>query len=269
LDTNHPSSAQNGDLDPSEWDFRKTRLPTSQIEPCFVYEHARELVKRSNRLAAIIAKWKAPQGISRKIVRPRDAPGAHSDAMKLLSECFDMSFTFDQHFPDTPWLCLPRASREAIKRAISDERLSIFSSPLAITLLGKGENIEQRFKVFRALHWHFRRLNRTRYGFIAVDFHHSDAAIKRTFEKWLSNRRIGRVQSDAQNRSGLRDELNRLAALRLLEHYGAKRLLKEPDNRASGIKFSDSPYHHLSDLYRARAKAEKLLNTLATAIDGI
>jgi hypothetical protein len=274
--TNHPSAAQKDDLDPSEWDFRKEKVPTSEIETCFIYEHGRELAKRSRRIKKLLAKWKAGHGTSQESPQYKESSRAYFEAVDLLTECFDAAVTLSADFPDTTWQQLDKEWRSRVIDGVNTGRLNVPDAPLAIKLLtDPGASPAKGFKAFQALHWFFRNLDRIQYGFVAIDWNYPNAAIKRAFEKWLSQRRAARkgrgstkTKYKPKGRGGFRDRLNRLAALRLLKHYGARGLVKDPRDPRSRIKFADAPYQNLSDLYEAKAKAERLVTGLLSIIDG-
>jgi hypothetical protein len=268
--TNRVGAAPKTDLDPSEWDFRKEKVPTAEIEPCFTYEYARELGKRSGRLTKLLAKWKGGRGAAGESPKSDEASRAHSAITSLLAKCFDTTVHIDDDFPNTTWQNLDTQPRLAIIAGVSSGRLNVSDAPLAIKLVKDRTESAPNFDAFRAMHGMFRdNPGRSQYGFIAIDWSFSDGAIKRAFDKsLLSQRPVSATRSTGKRktRGGFRDQLNLLGALRLFEHYGAKGLLKKPSDPFSGIKFAAAPYGNLSDLYEAKSKAEKLLRWLLDLI---
>jgi hypothetical protein len=255
-------------LDSAEWDFRKDKVPNSEIEACFIYEHARELAKRSPRIKSLVTQWKADRDAREKSTPYRKAVNAYSELLETLGEYFGMAVQFDSDFPDVAWQRLCEESRSSIMRALDEERrLTEPEPPLSIKLFGRNKMTAGNFQFFRALHWWFRDPSGTQYGYVAVDWNYSDAAIKREFNKWLAEMRVDVTRQSAvtkkhkPTRGGFRDRLNRLAAIRLLDHYGPSGL-SDPHDVRGRIKFRDAPYQYFPDLYEAQAKAEKFLNLL-------
>jgi len=273
--TKESSTAQKADLDPSGWDFRKEKVPTAEIEMCFIYEHARELAGRSKRIENLLATWRSGRNASRTSQQYRKASQAYFDVVFLLDECFDTSVLVDGQFPRLAWQHLDQEQKSTIAEGIDSGRPNIPDAPLAIRLVAGTNDAAMQFRAFRAFQGVFRDdVDRMRYGFVAIDWDQSIGAITRTFEEWLLSQKSsmganpGTTKNTIKRREGgFRDQLNRLSALRLLQHYGSRGLLKDPQNPKSGIKFTDAPYGYLSDLYEAKAKAQKLVNVFLSIID--
>jgi len=273
--TKEPNTAQKADLDPSEWDFRKEKVPDGKIETCFIYEHARELARRSRRIEKLLATWRLGRNAGRTSRQYREASQAYSVVLYLLDECFDTSVFVDGQFPRLAWQHLDQMQQSTIAQGIHSGRSNAPASPLAIRLLPNTKDAAMRFRAFWDWQGIFRdHVARMQYGFVAIDWSHSIGEIRRTFEGWLLSQKSslgtddGRRKNTTQRRCGVfRDRLNRLGALRLFQHYRARGLLKDPQNPKSRIKFADAPYAYLSDLYDAKVKAQKLVNGFLSIID--
>ena len=257
-----------GTLDPSEWDFRKEKVDDDELEPCFVYEHARELAKRSQRLATLIAQWKTSQHADRQV-----GEKARSESEYLLGECFDTTVTIDETFPDTAWQKLSEAEKAEIAARIRNEKLAVPDKPLAIKLF-RVIGVAPNLRAFRDVHGAFRDYpSATDYGFIAIDWSFPKSKIQTAFERWLrANERVLGVKKrpvSRKTRGSFRDRLRNLGSMRLLKHHGSTGVLSDPTIRSSKIRFEHSPHKYLPDVYYAKAKAEKLINWLLNYIDSI
>ena len=271
MKTKQPNTAQKPDLDPSEWDFRKEKVPDAKIETCFIYEHARELAKRSDKMKDLLAKWKAGRRARQTSSKYKEALRAHSELSLLLVDCFDTTVVLSNDFPETPWQKLDQTLRTNIVNGVNEGRLNAPDEPLAIRLLAKPtKDIRLDFRTFRAFHWFFWDSDLVQHGFIAVNWKSPDVEIRRAFDKWLQQRRPPATAACSskvkKTRGGFRDKLNLLASLRLLDHYGPRRLLKDPASLDTHLRFADAPHHNLNDVYEAKARAEKLIKFLLTGI---
>lgn len=250
------------DLDESEWDFREIKVPASEIEACFIFEHAREVVKASPRLTTLATGLRA----QRKSSERGQVSSARSEITRFLSECFDTTVKIDADFPDTSWQELAGRQRVAIMQSADCDRRYRPDKPLVIALNPRNET---DFKMFRAIHSLLRdNPNHTQHGFIAVDWSFSDETIKAALKKALLSKRPMKSIAKRKARGQFRDMLNCLAALRLLRHYGPRGLLKDPTFRSSGIRLKNAPYRDLSDLYKAKKKAERLVHGLLRSVEG-
>ena len=255
--------ANKSELPREEWDFRS--VPQSEIETCFIYEYARELVRRSPRILNLRAELKASS--TAKTAR---------ELIKIMRKCFpDFPVGVFGHnwFPDVPWQRLDEKLRsELVKETMEGLHRYWKSLPfgkLHIRTLRQLEPTNIRsLEAFRDLHeiFHTEDINETEYGFFAINWSYPNSEIRRAFEQWLSDEREGRkrqglihIARKPRGRGGFKDQLNCLGALRVTEHYPRKQLADYPYPR---LKISSTPYSNLPDLYEATKKAREFLNKL-------
>jgi hypothetical protein len=255
--------ANKSELPREEWDFQS--VLQSEIETCFIYEYARELVRRSPRILNLRAELKASW--TAKTVE---------ELIKTMDKCFpDFPVVIFGHnwFPDIPWQRLDDKLRSELVKETTEGLQhywkSLPSGKLHIQTLRRLETANIRsLEAFRHLHeiFHTEDINETEYGFFAINWSYTDAEIRRTFEQWLSEERQGRkrrglihIARKPRGRGGFRDQLNCLGALRVREHYPRKQLADDPYPR---LKISAPPYSNLPDLYEAAKKARELLGKL-------
>jgi hypothetical protein len=269
--------ANKPELPREEWDFRDFQsVPQSEIETCFIYEYARELVRRSPRILDLRAELEA-------------SPTAKTakELIKIMNKCFpDFPVDVFGHnwFPDVPWQRLDEKLRSKVVKKTTKglqhywKRLSF--GKLHIQTLRNMEatfrNVEgvntRSVETFRYFHEIFRTegISETEYGFFAINWSYRDSEIRRAFEQWLSDERDGRkrrglihIAPKPRGRGGFRDQLNCLGALRVREHYPREQLADHPYR----LKISARPYSNLPDLYEAAKKAGKLLGNLLQVAD--
>ena len=242
--------ANKPELPREEWDFRS--VPQSEIETCFIYEYARELVRRSPRISDLWAKLKA--NITASVFH---------EFTKIINKCLPdaSAIVFARKwFPDSPWQRLDEKLRSELVKETMEEGLhhywkSLPFGKLHIQTLRQLEPANIRsLEAFRYLHEIFQTedINETEYGFFAINWSYPDSEIRRAFDQWLSDEREGRkrqglihIARKPRGRGGFRDQLNCLGALRVKEHYPRKQLADYPHLR---LKISAPPYSNLPDL---------------------
>ena len=242
------------EFDRAEWDFSEARVPAAELEACFLYEHAREMVKMSVRLAKLVAKRKAHY----QMFGSDRAAKTLSEIVNLFSKCFDTTLKIDLSFPETPWQSLMKSNRLTIISEIKDGRLNQPDKPFAMLLEAKLDAATQ-FKAFRSIHGTFRDYPKhAQYGFVVVDWSFSDEAIVDALRAALVSKRPLKRVREQKRRGTYRDKLRCLGTLRMFQHYGARQL----------NSLRDAPYADFSDLYKARKKAQVLLRGLISIIEG-
>jgi hypothetical protein len=251
------------ELPREEWDFQS--VAQSEIETCFIYEYARELVRRSPRISDLWVKLKV-----------NITANAFREFSKIMDKCLPdaSAIVFARKwFPDVPWQRLDEKLRSELVKETTEGLQHYWKSlpfgKLHIQTLRQMEPSNIRsLEAFRFLHeiFHTEDISETEYGFFAINWSYPDSEIRRAFEKWLSDEREGRkgrglthIGRKTRGRGGFKDQLNCLGALRVTEHYPRKQLADYPYPR---LKISSTPYSNLPDLYEATKKAREFLNKL-------
>jgi hypothetical protein len=279
--TEQPPKAEKDELDRKEWCFNLDSVPKPEIEACFIYEYARELVKRSPRIFDLLAKYRAGWNGKKRTPQFLEGWKAYIKFRKIMEACFPgylilYKGLYEDWFPDTPWQELDqKVQRELVKDANSahaDQSNWPFDKLMMQT---KDGNVS--LEPFRKAHrWLCREddLSQTEYGFFAVNWNYPETMIREAFDKWTSLQLLGRkargLKETKYNRKGRRvgprDRLNWLGALRLFDHYGRKGLVDDSASNISPskrVKIKNPPYFHLSDLYEAAEKARDLLKAMS------
>jgi len=171
-------AANKSELPREEWDFRSVHQ--SEIETCFIYEYARELVRRSPRISDLCAKLKANVTAS-----------AFGEFSKIIDKCLPdaSAIVFARKlFPDSPWQRLDEKLRSKVVKEITEGVQHYWKSlpfgKLHIQTLRQLEPANIRsLEAFRYLHeiFHTEDINGTEYGFFAINWSYPESEIKRTF----------------------------------------------------------------------------------------
>lgn len=262
------------ELGPAEWDFRS--IARTEVEACFIYEYARELL--NPRLVELRAQAKddlaAPKATAET---PKEGSPAGQFGV-LMCACFPyMASKFDKWFPDTPWQKLDENVRSTLVddlheavcnylKRLPRHKLSIYTAEQLALF-----NVSS-FDIFQLCHDVGQQdVSQTEYGFFAINWNHADAEIERLFANWLSEQRNGRhkrglpgVKYKPKGRGGFRDQLNWLGALRVRERYLNSELVDHSNpNRADHYLVVAAPYSHLPDLYENAKKADQVLAVIS------
>jgi hypothetical protein len=267
-------AANKPDLPREEWDFQS--VPQSEIETCFIYEYARELVRRSPQISDLWAKLKANITAS-----------AFDEFSKIIDKCLpgaSATVFARKWFPDSPWKRLDEKLRPKLVKRTTEELQHYWKSlPSGKLHIQTLRNMEATFRsveavnaksveTFRYFHeiFHTEDINETECGFFAINWSYPDSEIRRAFEQWLSDEREGRkkrglkhIARRPRGRGGLRDQLSCLGALRVTEHYQASQLSHYPNPRLN----VSAPYSNLPDLYAAAKKASEFLRQAVAKAD--
>ena len=271
------SGAKKSELDRTEWNFRS--IPKSEVETCFIYEYARELVRRSPRISDLLARWKAGCKAREKTPEWYEGNKACIELIKALNICFpDCPSLILEGFPDSPWQELSQKVRAKLVEETTEgvhhnwNRLPYDKLHLQTLRALTTANVRS-IETFRYFHeiFHNRELSETEYGFFAINWGYPDPEIRRAFGKWLSEQSQGRekrglreIKYKPRGRGALRDQLNWLGALRVKEHYPRKQLVNYPH---PSLKVTARPYWNLTDLYDGAKKAREVLSRLSRMAD--
>jgi hypothetical protein len=245
-----------GELDRREWCF--DTVPKHELEPCFDHEYSREFARQYPKRLALFSEseagWHAPNGEC-----------VDKASWKKVNTFFPLEFGFGNWVPDTPWQALDEQVRRILTRNMHD-RLASFKPSLymetALEWKAMNANASDIFDALATMC--AMRSTHAEFGGFIIDWSCSDSAIKRAFGEWLAKQRQSKtkqafvkIKRTAKARGGLRDQLNWLGALRIVNHYPKKQLVDYGD---TNLKV-DAPYSHLPDLYKAAKRARKLVES--------
>jgi hypothetical protein len=245
MKTKQPS--EQADLDRKEWCFKSIR--PSETDACYLYEYCRELARRPQRILETPERYGSVEAVEefRKVMthwlfcNPA-----------LLNDCD----------PNISWQELDQRTRSALVEIQTNLRSA---SSLIMDLERELVDVTtiKRFRHGLGSWQDELDLQRTEYGFFAINWRYADREIKRRFEQWLSEQREEvkwtEIDYKAKARGGSLDRLNWLGALRVKKHYRKTQLVDYAD---TNLKV-DAPYSHLPDLYKNAKRAGNLLKILS------
>jgi hypothetical protein len=227
------------DLDRNEWCFKSIRK--TELDACYAYEYLRELSRRPDQNSNGSAN-----AAFRKFITP------FIGNVAILRTCS----------PKIAWQDLDSKVRSEMVRGLA---IRDFAS---LTMEPESEtditNIEKFRRAYRKMETSKFNLERTEYGFFAINWRYADREIKQRFAKWLSARRK-EMDYKAKARGGSMDRLNWLGALRVLNHY-RKTPLVDYYLQDSKLMVA-APYRYSSDLYKNAKKAGNLLEIFSELFD--
>ncbi len=259
-------------LDPSEWDFRE--IPFEETEACYLYEYGRELTKVWPRLSLVMRNWE------KKLCA--NIPAANATEV-LIGRIFTLRFgDFPQvhpsFFPRTSWRRLSQQQRAAMVGAVNmgvgHFSRREHSRQLLIRTLRefgpkRGTSVQQFIEAYEHLNppevW-----DQTDYGLFAINWSYGSPEIIKTFKSWVEEQRNQRARLGfpppkrrTTARGGFRDRLQRLGALRIVNHYSPTELSPDPDATNPNRKLNvPAPYGHSSDLHEAAKKARTMIERI-------
>jgi hypothetical protein len=263
---------RDGVLDPAEWDFKK--VPSGELEACYLYEYGREFAKRNKTFQRAIATWG-------KSLKGRDFDQI-SDSSSRMREMFGAVARYfpelaPHYFPEVPWQKLkPKDLKNIMSRFggakgqwghLPHDRFWIDTLR---DLKPTGVGSLEQFQNFHMAASH-KTLENTEYGFFAIDWNFPDPELKRSFDLWLAQQRklrtkagLRKAKNQPVSRGGFRDQLSWLGALRVRDFYPAARLTDYPDSKLK----VPAPHSHQPDLSKNSAKAETLIKQLFSTREG-
>jgi len=274
MGANQPPNGKRDELGPSEWDFRS--IPRTEVEACFIYEYARELL--TQRLVDLRARANADSNALKMTAESSKEGNPCFEFSEIMVACFAyMTSKFDHWFPDTPWQKLDQSVRSELVQGLNYQLHDYFQKlprhKLSIHTLAQLEVFNVRsLEIFRIVHEVDQKdATQTEYGFFAINWNYPDTEIEAVFSKWLLERRKGRekrglpgIKYKPKGRGGPKDRLNWLGALRVRERYLNSELVDYSDPcRADHYLVVAAPYSHLPDLYEAAKKADQLLSAVS------
>jgi len=260
----------------TEWDFDS--VPQDEIEPCCLYEYAREYFKDSRVLKNLRRQWQVYEewrtaGKPPRNRRPSLGRLAEVRAWRVINSRGNHIPMAFQTFPTMSWQDLRQrpgleswpvkdGKWEAVE---SDRRRKRASDRFHIETLAQLEPANIRsLPVWMHCHEWLHRvdLTNTEYGFFAVDWNYPLPEIRLAFETWLeeyTKTRKSKPTIISPSRGQFRDKLRLLGGLRFKEHYRKKDLVAYDDSK---LKIEPAPYKHFPDLVDAATKAKGLLREM-------
>jgi hypothetical protein len=274
MEANQSPNGKTDKLGSSEWDFRS--IPRTEVEACFIYEYARELMKP--RLVDLRAQTNTDSSAPNTAAESSKEGNPSTGFVEMLHACFAyIASKFDHWFPDTPWQKLDQSVRSKLLEDLNYQLHDYFKKlprhKLNIhTLAELGAFNVRSFEIFQLVHKVDQNdATQTEYGFFAINWNYPDTEIEAVFSKWLLERRKGRqkcglpgIKYKPKGRGGSKDRLNWLGALRVREGYPHNELVNCSDPfRPDHYLVVAAPYSHLPDLYEAAKKADQLLSAVS------
>lgn len=244
-------------LDEAEWNLDAAK-PDDELQACFFYEYAREIAKNSPH-------WPSPAAAGPLNEAPRNGGLDQLDTWEVISRraslfahlqlpvalvgliCLDA-------LPTIPWAKVTAERRQKAASALEKSRTTFTDWPEPICLKITLERDLEEYKdcgVKDFLGWrmldlcfHLGRAEHQReYGFLAINWSHTDEQLKAKFAKFLNEKRGDR--KDSKSKKGTNKMRQHLRAL------GAKRLLEAGFTAEVAIKYTGRIRKDCKPLYEA------------------
>jgi hypothetical protein len=270
--TNQLPKAEKRELDSKEWDFRS--IPQFEIEACHIYEYARELTRRSPRLSDLFAKWQAGWKGRKRTFQFSEGKKAYIEFRKIMTTCFpDFPLINGDWFPDTPWQELDATVRSRLVKQVNNGPQHYWHRVPSHKLHFETFKFEPQLRgewKWRYVPEPFRRedISQIERGFFEINWHYTDAQLRRAFTEWLLEQRKDRekrglteVKYKPKGRGSCKDQLNWLAGLRVMRRYRKKELVD-----ATGYRLKTTvprPYSNYPELCEGAKKARRVLDLLS------
>jgi len=208
------------ELPPREWDFRA--VPDEELDICFLYEYAREHVKRSRRWHTLTTRLIAPQG-----TKVPGLNGLHREIRSIFGKAPFLYWFALPDFVGSPWPTIGREERRREAAEFNHGRSQAHSFREAIALnITLARDLAAFAKAGADDYASWVRLDQCfhdetdqrEYGFLAINWNHTDGQLVAAFEEWLADKRGGRADIESrQGKTKPRQHLKALGAKRLLE----------------------------------------------------
>jgi len=245
--------SKSGELERKEWYF--VNVAKDEMKAAFIYEYARELLRRSPAIIDSIIKSEG-----RQIIRLR--PRGRFNYEKLIRDHVPEFVRISKvRFPRMPWQALDHEVRSKLVEAgdepFPDDRYLAESRSELRSSVIDGEALLWANQPF-VDNQYFRQ---TPHG-LQIKFDQPDSCIIRAFAEWLPKERKRQGLPDVKykpmtGRGGYSDRLNGLGALRLVNHYATqpKKLVNYTKQKLG----YDALFQTVRELRSAAEKAEELL----------
>jgi len=260
-----------GTIDPKEWNFKD--VPQDEIEACYQFEYARELITQSRKLRFYIKEAEI------HLPSTREWCEASDKISNLMDKCFpDFSIYYFNFLFTYTWQELSDSYRLKVTELISTgyDHYSKKWPQRNIriqTLRELRPSNQATMEAFQKGCEDFlddNDLTQTEYGMFAINWKNPDHKIQGGFNHWLSEQRkereklgLGKAEYKPEGRGGFRDRLNWLGAARIIRFYPKKQLVNYSDTNL----LVDTPYSHLPDLYKNAKKADEIIKKMVERLD--